>query len=104
MTVKIITDATYEKETANNVTITDFWAEWCPPCKMQSPVLDALSEKMNNVSFNKIDVDSNKEIPTKLGIMSIPTLIIKKDGEIKERLVGYTPLESLENILKKYVD
>ena len=73
MTVKIIEDATFEKKTATGVSITDFWATWCGPCRMQSPVLEALSEEVDNVDFVKMDVDANPDTPAKFGIRAIPT-------------------------------
>ena len=99
-----ITDATFEEETSEGVVLIDFWATWCGPCKMQSPVIDQLSEEMDDVKFVKMDVDQNQETARTLGIMAIPTLLIKKDGRIVDRLTGYTPKEKLEQILDQYTD
>ena len=99
-----ITDATFEDETSEGVVLTDFWATWYGPCKMQSPVIDQLSEEMDDVKFTKMDVDQNQETARNLGIMAIPTLLIKKDGKIVDRLTGYTPKEKLEQILDQYTD
>lgn len=102
--VKEWTDEDFAQETASGVTLTDFWATWCGPCRMQSPVVDALSEKMPNVKFFKLDVDENPETAQKFRIMSIPTLMIKKDGEVVDQVVGYHGEEQLKQILQQYVD
>ncbi|GAP02748.1 thiol-disulfide isomerase or thioredoxin [Fructobacillus pseudoficulneus] len=104
MAVTAITDADFEKDTATGVAITDFWATWCGPCKMQSPVLDALSEEdgVKNVNFYKMDVDQNQQTPADFGIRAIPTLVVTKDGQAVERLVGFHNKEQLADILKKY--
>lgn len=101
--VKDLTDATFEEATKEGLTLTDFWATWCGPCRMQSPVIDKLDEESTgDVSYYKVDVDANQEVPSQFGIMSIPTLLIKKDGEVVEKLVGYHGKEQLEAILTKH--
>lgn len=102
--VEEINDKSFENETSEGVVLTDFWATWCGPCKMQSPVIEQLSQEMDDVKFTAVDVDQNQDLAKELGIMAIPTLIIKKDGKIVDRLTGYTPKEKLEQILDQYVD
>lgn len=93
----------FEQATAHGVSLTDFWAPWCGPCRMESPVIEALAEELEGqVTVGKVNVDDNK-FAGELGIMSIPTMIIKKDGEIKETLVGFQPKERLLAVLKKYM-
>ena len=102
--VKELTDATFEEATANGVTLTDFWATWCGPCRMQSPVIEQLNQEMGDkVAFNKVDVDENQATAAKFGIMSIPTLLIKKDGQVVDTLVGYHPKEAIEAKLNQYL-
>ena len=97
--VKILTDANFETETKNGVVVVDFWATWCGPCRMQSPVIDELNEESDgNVNYFKMDVDANQATPSKFGIMSIPTLLVTKDGEVVDKLIGY---HSKEQILSK---
>lgn len=102
--VKILTDANFETETKNGVVLVDFWATWCGPCRMQSPIIDELDEEIGDkVTFAKMDVDANPQTPQKFGIMGIPTLIIKKDGAVVEKLVGFHQKEMLEEVLDKYI-
>ena len=102
--VEEISGKSFENETSEGVVLTDFWATWCGPCKMQSPGIDQLSQEMDDVKFTSVDVDQNQDLAKDLGIMAIPTLIIKKDGKIVDRLTGYTPKEKLEQILDQYAD
>ncbi|WP_283678636.1 thioredoxin [Lentilactobacillus sp. Marseille-Q4993] len=104
MAVAETTDKTFEKDTSEGVTLTDFWATWCGPCRMQSPVVEQLSDEMGNVTFNKMDVDQNPETAQKFGIMSIPTLLVKKDGQVVDTIVGYHSKEQLAKVLDQYTD
>lgn len=102
--VKDITDATFVEDTKSGVTLTDFWAEWCGPCKMQSPVIEQLDEESDGtVQYLKMDVDENPETARQFGIMSIPTLLIQKDGEVVDSLIGYHSKEQIEEVLSQYV-
>lgn len=101
--VQAVTDANFETETKDGLTITDFWATWCGPCRMQSPVLEELDEEIGDqVKIVKMDVDANPEVPSSFGIMSIPTLLVKKDGEVVEKLIGYHNKEQVEEVIAKY--
>lgn len=99
-----LTDQTFDKKTNNGVTFTDFWATWCGPCRMQSPVIEQLAEEMGDkVFFSKVDVDANQETAAKFGIMSIPTMLIKKDGQVVDTIVGYHTKEQLQKKLEEYI-
>ncbi|KRK97245.1 Thiol-disulfide isomerase and thioredoxin [Secundilactobacillus odoratitofui DSM 19909 = JCM 15043] len=104
MAVVETTDKTFENDTATGVTLTDFWATWCGPCRMQSPVVEQLADEMDTVTFNKMDVDANPATPQKFGIMSIPTLLVKKDGQVVDTVVGYHTKDQLKQLLTQYVE
>ncbi len=79
----------FEKEiNENSFLILDAWASWCAPCRAMSPIFEELSKEMKNIKFAKLNVDENTEIASKLGIMSIPTFIIFKDGSEVDRIIG----------------
>ena len=80
----------------------DFWAPWCGPCKMLAPVLEEVSNELTNIEFYKVNVDENQEAAGEFGIMSIPTLLIMKNGEVLEEKTGYQPKEALVELLSKY--
>lgn len=85
---------------SNKKVLVDCYAPWCGPCKMISPIVDSLSEEFNNVEFYKINVDEAEEVASEYGIMSIPTVIIFENGEVKNRIVGFQSKEELEELLK----
>lgn len=103
--IKNVTDQDFKKETNTGVTLTDFWATWCPPCRMQGPIIEELDKDMGDkVKISKMDVYANQNTPAEFGIMSIPTLIIKKDGKIMEKLVGLHSKDQLKQVLSQYTD
>ena len=85
---------------ADKPVLVDFWATWCKPCTMVAPIIDELAEEYSErITFGKVDVDQNPKIAAKYGIMSIPTLLIFKNGEPVSHIVGLRPKEELKRSL-----
>jgi thioredoxin 1 len=92
----VLNDSTFDQSVSKGVTLVDFWAEWCGPCRQIAPIVEQIAtENDGKLTVGKLDVDSNGETALKFGVMSIPTLILFKDGEPVERVVGFRPKEQL---------
>ena len=97
-----IDDSNFEQVVLNSKipVLLDFWATWCAPCRMVAPVVDELAKEYDGkISFGKVDVDQNPKIASKYGIMSIPTLILFKDGKPITNMVGFRPKAQLKQSL-----
>ena len=102
--VNVMNQTDFDNIISNGVTVVDFFATWCGPCKMLAPVLEDLSTDLEGkVNFYKADVDVLKELSAKFNIMSVPTVLIFKDGEKKKAMVGYKPKEEILAELNKYL-
>ncbi|WP_110114844.1 thioredoxin [Bacillus sp. CGMCC 1.16541] len=103
MAIVNATDQSFNNEVGSGLVLADFWAPWCGPCKMIAPVLEELDSEMSDkVKIVKVDVDENQETAGKFGVMSIPTLILFKDGEAVDKVVGFQPKEALAELVAKH--
>lgn len=84
-------DATnFDQVTDGKVTVVDFWAPWCGPCKMMAPVMEQMEQKYGDqIKFVKFNIDENKEIPQRYKVMSIPSLVLFRNGQAKEKVTGF---------------
>jgi len=100
------TDSNFQEAAIDKkgVAVVDFWAEWCGPCRMITPIIEELATEMDGkATIGKLNVDQNKEISMKYGIRSIPTILILKDGEVVDKQVGVTSKAALEEKILLHV-
>ncbi len=101
-----ITDALFEKEVLNSdkLTVVDFWAPWCGPCRKMGPVLDEIADELKDkIKVVKINTDENLKTATEYQISSLPSIFIFKDGEAKETMVGLMPKSAIISNIQKYL-
>lgn len=91
-----------EKFTSEGLVVVDFFATWCGPCKMLSPVLEQINEDRSDVKIVKVDIDNNMDLAKKYGIMSVPTVILFKDGKEVDKKIGFMPKDMITEWLNEY--
>ena len=100
----VLNEQNFDEVTSKGVVLVDFWATWCGPCKMMAPNVDEIAtDYEGKVTVGKVDVDECSSLAARFGIMSIPTLIVFKDGEKKDVLVGYRLKIQIAEVLDKYL-
>lgn len=102
MSVLKITSENYDEEVINSekTVLIDFYADWCGPCKMMSPIIDQIAEeKADSLKVGKVNVDENQDLAMKYGIMSIPTLVVIKNGQVEKTFVGLRDKNEILNEL-----
>lgn len=98
--VKYLNDDDFAETIAKGITLVDFYADWCGPCRMIAPVIEELSIEMNGTAtIAKVDIDKNQGVPSTYGVTSIPTIIIFKDGKEVQRVVGVRDKEALKKMI-----
>ena len=99
--VNTVTAVNFEKEVleADVPVLVDFWAAWCTPCKMLSPIVDEAAKEREDVKFCKVNIDQESELAMRYGVMSIPTLILVKSGQIAKKAIGLISKEELLQLL-----
>ncbi len=102
MSIEEINEKNFEEKVlkSNIAVVIDFWAGWCGPCRMFSPIFEELAKDYKNIGFMKVNVDENETIARKYNIMSIPTTMLFKGGKVKASIIGAVPKESV----KKWID
>ena len=99
--VKILNEANFQQIIDKGIVLVDFWAEWCAPCRAQSPIIEALATAIHDkATICKVNVDDNQNISQKYEVMSIPTIILFKDGKVVQKLVGLQEQKVLENAIQ----
>ena len=103
-TIREITDSSFDTDVlkSEKLAIVDFWAPWCMPCRMMSPILEDIAGKNDNIDFFKLNTDDNRKTPSQFGIRGIPSLIFFKDGKEVNRIVGVQSADVLQSQLDRF--
>ncbi|MBR3424355.1 MAG: thioredoxin [Clostridia bacterium] len=103
MSIVTLTSSNFEEEviSSDKKVLIDFWAAWCGPCRMMSPVIDEIADEVENVKVCKVNVDEEPSIAAKYEIMSIPTLLVIDNGEVTGKSIGAVPKESVLSLIGK---
>lgn len=102
MSALIISQDNFEKEVlqSDRPVLLDFWAEWCGPCRMVSPIVEEIADEHPEIKVGKVNVDEQQELAAKFGVMSIPSLFVLKNGEIVNQAIGARPKQQILDMLE----
>ena len=102
--VKVLTDDNFSSTIKNGVSLVDFWAAWCGPCRVQGPIVDEIADEIGEkAKICKLDIDQHKKIAGQLGIQSIPTILIFKDGKMVQKFVGVKSKSALIKAIESHI-
>jgi thioredoxin 1 len=102
--IKTFTDSNFDDETKEGVVLVDFWAEWCGPCRRLAPTVDALATEFDGrATVAKLNVDENPNVPGRYAIRGIPTLLLFKQGQLAETIVGLVPKEDIARMIERHL-
>ncbi len=101
--MRVINGNEFSEVTKNGLVLVDFFANWCGPCKMMSPVLEEIEEEIDGLTVVKVDTDKDGGLAVKFGVQSIPNMILFKDGAVVEQIIGFTPKDAMVEKIKRYL-
>jgi thioredoxin 1 len=102
--VKTFTDSNFDDETSKGVVLVDFWAEWCGPCRRLAPTVDALASEFDGrATVAKLNVDENPNVPGRFAVRGIPTLLLFKEGQLAETIVGLRAKEDIAQMIERHL-